>query len=161
MSRAMYTIALPIHGHLYRSLLEFGMSRGFRVLLVEPPRIALGPAARAVLERLAKHEVRNYTSNSWPGTTLLRDTAKVHEYALTAESRDDLLASSKEISAWQAPDLAEDLCLLRPDGSPWLVTIAHEGDCYLEVTTEELKEVLTFVPELKGRILAASDIGSA
>jgi hypothetical protein len=96
----MYTIVRPIHGRLYRSLLEFGISRGFRFLLVEPPLIPLGPAARAVLERLGRHEVRNYASNSWPGTTLLRDTAKVHEFALTAETREELLAASNDISAW-------------------------------------------------------------
>ena len=77
MARVMYTIVRPIHGRLYRSLLEFGISRGVRFLLVEPPLIPLGPAARAVLESLGRHEVRNYASNSWPGTTLLRDTAKV------------------------------------------------------------------------------------
>ena len=50
--------------------------------------------------------------------------------------------------AWRQPDLPEDLCLLRADGSPWLATIAHEADGFLLLSEAEREDLNTRVPAL-------------
>jgi hypothetical protein len=50
---------------------------------------------------------------------------------------------------WQCPRLPEDLCFLRPDGFPWLASIAHEQDAYLVLNDEELTKLTSRVPTLQ------------
>jgi hypothetical protein len=42
--------------------------------------------------------------------------------------------------------------MLRTDGTPWLVTIAHERDAYLELSVVERQELLNELPELAAHI---------
>ena len=50
---------------------------------------------------------------------------------------------------WIEPELPEDLCILRPDGSPWLVTISHEQDAYFQLSDKEKGELTELVPDLR------------
>jgi hypothetical protein len=47
------------------------------------------------------------------------------------------------------PDLPEDLSFVRADGTPLLVTIAHEQDGYLELTREDYDVFRHAFPELR------------
>jgi hypothetical protein len=50
---------------------------------------------------------------------------------------------------WRQPNYPEDLCLLRQDRSPWLVSIAHENDSYLCLSSgKEKEDIIINVPEL-------------
>ncbi|MCL6592265.1 MAG: hypothetical protein K6U80_20260 [Firmicutes bacterium] len=56
---------------------------------------------------------------------------------------------SKKISDWKQPKLPEDLCLLRDNGTPWLISIAHENDMYLEISIEEKEALINNIPDIK------------
>jgi hypothetical protein len=61
----------------------------------------------------------------------------VHRYALDGDTVVTLKATTRGLYGWRQPALPADLCLLRRDGSPWLVSIAAERLGYLELTPFE------------------------
>jgi len=71
--------------------------------------------------------------------------ATIYRFRLCNESA-QLLKAVDSLYAWQHPEFPEDLCLLRPDGTPWLVTIAHEKDAFLELTAVERLKILSELP---------------
>ena len=135
MKRSMYTICTPVEGALYRDLLAFVSDQGYLGMLIEPPYPLLSENARAVLNKL--HPYERIRATSWPGTTLLQEEATVNKFLLTRGAVDVLTDATPSLLGWVAPELPEDLCVLRPDETPWLVTIAHEGDAYLELADDE------------------------
>ncbi len=52
------------------------------------------------------------------------------------------------------------MCLLRPGGEPWLVTIAHEGDAYVVVDPTELEVLRRDLPDLAAVLREEVDDGS-
>jgi hypothetical protein len=141
MKRAMHTITTPVEGDLYRALLGLACDQGFVGLLIEPPQPPLKESAKALLASLKPFEEKR--AMSWPGTTLLKEEAIVHKFVLTDSAVKILARATDNIFGWLAPDLPEDLCVLRPDGTPWLVTIAHEGDAYFELSEDEVPILAT------------------
>jgi hypothetical protein len=59
-----------------------------------------------------------------------------------------LTKAADSIYAWRQPALPEDLCALRADDTPWLASIAHEGDAWLELTPDEQAVVTDALPDL-------------
>jgi hypothetical protein len=53
--------------------------------------------------------------------------------------------------SWLAPNLPEDLALMRPDGNVWLASIAHEMDAYVELADEEHRTLTARLPSLELR----------
>lgn len=55
---------------------------------------------------------------------------------------------AKGLYDWTAPELPDDLALLRSDGSAWLASIGHERDAWLELTQTEWKELQQSEPSV-------------
>jgi hypothetical protein len=70
----------------------------------------------------------------------------VATYQLTSEVVAALTTAATGLYDWQQPELPEDLCLLRDEDDPWLVSIAHEGDAFVSVDEVELEELRRRVP---------------
>ena len=86
---------------------------------------------------------------SWPGTQLHGSRrAIVSHYELNPDSAKILAEIADGLYQWQQPQLPEDLCILRQDGTPWLVSIAHESDAYLELTRDEKAQLADDLPAL-------------
>lgn len=60
-----------------------------------------------------------------------------------------VLASVPGLYSWRQPERPEDLCLLRRDGSPWMGSIAHERDSFLELEEAEMVDLRAGVPGLE------------
>jgi hypothetical protein len=86
--------------------------------------------------------------SEWPGTKLLDSTALVYYFDLNKDSAEHLSKASTDLYSWLLPNLPEDLCLIKDDGNPWLVTISHEKDAYLLLSEEEKNDLLLEIPEL-------------
>jgi hypothetical protein len=84
----------------------------------------------------------------WPGTTLGGQTAEVHEFVLSEGSIDLLRSSSTAVFDWYYPDLPEDLCLLKPDGTTWFHSTVHESWAALWQTAEEATSLEQLSPIL-------------
>lgn len=138
MKLERYWFAEEPRGELYHSLIEIGRQSASRMILVLHPKLDLSDHAQAVLEQLQPWLESSEIGTEWPGTMLLGgETARVDEYALTAESSAVIAEAAEHLYAWVQPELPEDLSLLRDNGRPWLVTIAHEHESFLSLTAEE------------------------
>ena len=150
MPRSMYDPPREISGDLYRAVLDYAIQEGLaEVLLVSRPDVVPGSAPSPLLPHLAPALVGQEETSSWPGTTLCcGQTAAVLHYRLDADVAAILTEVASSVFDWKAPDLPEDIALLRADGSPWLASIQHERDAWFELTDDERDRLLAAIPAL-------------
>lgn len=149
-------------GDLYRELLDFAVGECRTALLVVRKSPPLAPQGRELLNRLKPFLASKEESKVWPGTELspgadpqfvaLVETASVYRYDYEPECAEFFKQTTDRLYAWLQPELPEDLCLLRDDGSEWLVTIAHEHDCYLCLSCEEHARLVNAIPQIGPRL---------
>jgi hypothetical protein len=119
------------------------------LLLVLRPGIGIGAHGQALLAELEPFERARATRGSWPGTVLVGDRAEVRTYSTSATASDTLCSAAAGLYDWVQPNLPEDPCFLRGDGTPLLWTIGHEAAAYLELQQDEVASVLERVPDLR------------
>jgi hypothetical protein len=110
-----------------------------------------------LLGALEPYVLARAKTDRWPGTELLGTEAERIDFRLEVGSAQILKSATDHLFGWEQPDLPEDLCLLREDGTPWLVTIAHEGDGTFLLTEEELRQLLEAIPDLPINLLGGVD----
>jgi hypothetical protein len=148
MTRNIYTLLSDVEGQVYVRLLDHSLDCCDSFILVTRHSIVASASAMAVLDRLEPYLVCAEESSEWPGTQLLGSTARVYRYKLTSDTIFILGEVAERLFDWQQPELPEDLCLIRPDGNPWLVTIAHEEDAYLNLSNDERAALTESIPIL-------------
>lgn len=125
-ARKTYDLIDEPVGADYHALLDCALSQcDAGVLVVRGEQHS--PALQAFRAQLAPF-VRAETSGAM-GTVI--------RFALTRDSVQLLKASAAGLFAWHAPDLPDDLCLMRADASPWLVSISSERIGYVELSPFE------------------------
>jgi hypothetical protein len=144
----IYNIQEEPEGALYCRLLTAGQDKCRFVVLVIRRTIKMNENGIQALTQLEPYKISSVETDEWPSTKLVDDTATVLTYSYEKASVDLLMGCSDRLYGWQQPDLPEDLCLLRPDGSPWLVTISHENDGYLMLSPEEKASLISSFPDL-------------
>lgn len=148
MSRTCFTIATELQGNLYQRLLDYAVQECAVALLVVHPSLRLSAEGEKVLHQLAEYLKEKAGSSVWPGTELLTEVAHVYYYHLSPECVGILKDAAAGLYSWQQPHLPEDLCLLKADGEPWLVSIVHERDSYFCLSEAERTRLLATLPEL-------------
>jgi hypothetical protein len=138
-----YTIVKEPRGVLYGALLDHALGACTKALLVLREDLGLEEQGRRCLEALGPFVTAVEDKSSWPGTELSGHTAKVYSFRYDRASAEILPSFSEGLYDWVQPGLPEDLCLLREDGQPWLVTIAHESDAFLRLTEREAATALS------------------
>jgi hypothetical protein len=136
-------------GMVLRAILEFGLEHQMIALLVVRSELGLSQSGETVLERLTPFLIDRREAEEWPGTKLHGGFARVSRFSLGRESASIICAATDHLYGWRQPDLPEDLCILRRNGDPWLITISHEEDCYFRMTSEEKARLLAEKPELE------------
>ena len=121
-ARKIYDVIDEPVGPEYDALLDSALTQCSTVVLSVRPD-TLEPAANEVLDKLEPH--RRASGGAVARFALDRDTVTI------------LKQAARGLYAWRSPSLPENLCLLRGDGSPWLVSIASERLGYLELTPFE------------------------
>jgi len=122
-ARKIYDVIDEPVGPEYDALLDSALTQcSTLVLSVRPDE--LEPSATDVLEKLEPH--RQAAS-----------AGAVARFALDRDTVSILKQAARGLYAWHSPGLPENLCLLRGDGSPWLVSIAADRLGYLELTPFE------------------------
>lgn len=148
MSTTCLTITTELQGNLYRRFLDYAGQECTIALLVVRPSLRLSTEGEKVLHRLAGYLKEKTESSVWPGTELLTEVAQVYYYHFSPECVGILKDAAKGLYSWQQPHLPEDLCLLKADQEPWLVSIAHERDSYFCLSEAERTRLLVALPEL-------------
>ena len=148
--RVIYDLIEEPRGEIYRKLVDCALIYCDVVLLVVPGSKPT-KSTLETLERLSPFLSRKSEESEWPGTKLLGAGAgaTVYYYRFTSESAAVLKNITSSLYSWCQPKLPEDLCFLRIDQSPWLVSIAHEQDSYLELTEDERSQLAKLLPELQ------------
>jgi len=147
--RQTYDIETEPRRDMLTSLLAFCGARSTTALLIVREKDWLTDAARRVLSELEPHLLSKTESAEWPGTRLFAGSATVLRYLVTPIFVSLLQSQTEGLYQWQQPERPEDLCFLRQDGTPLLVTITHESDAYLELEEDEYREIMRFVPALR------------
>lgn len=137
-ARRTYELLDEPVGRDYRSLVEAAVTEGASGVLTVGDG-ELSPAGRHVVEVLRPLLAGSPTPG--PGGHLLR-------FQLGEASSAVLLTAADRLFAWRRPALPDNLCFYRPDGSPWLVTIAAERLGYIELTQLERVRLAHTTPEL-------------
>lgn len=138
-------------GAEYKALLR-ALSRFCQyALLVVRPNIPLSSYGQQTLQELEQDIVLRSSRQEWPGTRLLGGSATVYLVRLTNASLETLCSRASRLYDWIQPRLPEDLCLMRDESEPMLVTISHEKDAYLLLSEDEQQELLSAVPNLRIR----------
>jgi hypothetical protein len=144
----IYTIVNNPRGTLYSKLLLYSLKTCKTFILVLQPTIFVNNSAKNVIDELRPYLIEKCAQSEWPGTKLLDSTALVYYFDLNKDSAEHLSKASTDLYSWLLPNLPEDLCLIKDDGNPWLVTISHEKDAYLLLSEEEKNDLLLEIPEL-------------
>lgn len=133
---------------IYKRLIIFSLKSCDKFQYVVPHHISQNRSIQEIIKKFEEFQISVTEKSEWPGTKLLRGTATVYQYRLNKESIIFLINSVNSLYSWVQPDFPEDLCLLRDNGDPWLVTISYEKDSYFELTLDEKRELAEAIPEL-------------
>jgi hypothetical protein len=145
-------------GKEYEELLDYALRDCTYFLLVtDRENRQLFPNGLAVLEKLSPFLYKREMRSEWPGTILLNNKVPVYTFFFIPESATILKNSSTSLYQWQRPNLPDDLCLLRNDESPWLVTIAHEQDGFLSLSENEISCLQKDLPTFRNLVKRESD----
>ena len=149
METSMYNLEAEPSLALYHGLIDFALERCPLALLVRRPELELTKAGQGVLRSLAPYVEESVKSTRWPGTEIFGAQADVFFFRLEAGSAQVLREATDHLFGWCQPDLPEDLCFLREDRTPWLVTIAHEHDGYFVLSEWEFRQLVRALPDLR------------
>ena len=149
MDRVIYDIPREPRGEVYQRLIGLSLRFCNTALLVVRDSIDLRDSGTRVLTALEPYLQQKNRETEWPGTKLFYGaSATVYRFRLCSNSGEVLKGAVDALYCWQQPQYPEDLCLLRSDGQPWLVSIAHESISYLELSSAEKDVILVDIPGL-------------
>lgn len=144
----VFTLTNEPTGTVYQQLIETSLHFCTTALVVVRPELELSLRGVSVIRNLEPFLIGKSALTEWPGTLLYRGFAWVSRYNLVSSCARVLEESTDSLYSWRQPDLPEDICLLRPNGDPWLVTISHERDSYLSLTKQDFDLLKQTMPEL-------------
>lgn len=141
MTTNIYDIVEEPQGNIYHEILNCASDYSSEFLLVLRHSLPADEAAQDIIDALSPFLISRSEQEEWPGTRLFEETASVHRFKVCSPAMEILRLASDSLFAWQQPQLPEDLCFLRSNGTPWLVTIAHEQDAYFSLSHEEKVDI--------------------
>ncbi len=153
-ARSTYDLVGSLAGETYSKVLSYALTCCRIGLLVELD-FDLSERGHSVLRSLEPHLIEKKREKRWPGTVLLNSEATVLRFNLTRESMRVVSRATDHLYGWRQPELPEDLCLLRGDGTEWLASIAHEDDGYFNLSDDEFRSLCTTIPQIRSMLSKA------
>ncbi|MEJ8553067.1 hypothetical protein [Tepidibacter sp. Z1-5] len=131
----------------YTYLLKHSITKCTEFILVVVPEIELNTNGAKVLDRLKPYLKEKKKGYEWPGTQRFEDgdPVTIYHYSLNEHSINILLQSADSLYSWVQPNLPEDLCFIKEDGSVWVYTSSHEEMSWVE---DESDEELNFIENI-------------
>jgi hypothetical protein len=149
MKGSFYPIGSEPTNEVYLRLIDLAQEFCMSFLLVVRPTISLDMAGIELLDMLKSFLLSREDKSSWPGTDLFdEEKAIVYTYRLCSESANILKKVNNTLYGWVQPNYPEDLCFVKKDGVPWLITISHEHEAFLVLNAEEKEFLSKQIPEL-------------
>lgn len=145
----MFTLLSEPSDRDYYHLLDYALAECKYVLLVIRDTMRLNLKGQRVIEKLSDYLHEEKQTDEWPGTKLLNNQARVLVYDYVPEVAEILKTPVSSLFRWLQPDFPEDLCLLKKDETPWLVTISHENDGYFVLSEQEKDQLFHALPQYR------------
>lgn len=121
-----YSIHNDLHDKDYRSLVSFLAEYASHIQLITHDG-GLSASCREALRKLQNFNESIERVTEWPGTQLLSGTTALrHRFRVSEESIGFVSHYVDSLFSWRWPELPEDLCFLAADGTPLLISTAHE-----------------------------------
>jgi hypothetical protein len=130
----------------YRELIEVAADRSTHFLCVVREPDWMDPGMVEFLEQVAPHVIAVEERSEWPGTVLLDDFATIYRIHPSPRVTDAVMLATDHLFGWLQPALPEDLSFLHEGGMPWMTTISHENDGYMDLTLEQFDSLTTEIP---------------
>ena len=144
----MVTLVDEPVGEVYDRLLDYAVRVRSQFSLVWRQQLKCAESAQTIARRLKPDLISEARTDAWPGTQLLGHVATVRMYRLSAKAL-AVLRETPRLYDWRAPSHPEDLAFYTPDGRPWLGSIAHERDAFVDPSAIDVGELTAQVPGLK------------
>ncbi len=147
-----YGLAAELMDDVYYGLLDFALGECSVAVL----HTYCGQPAekRRVFRQLEPFLLRIEPIGEWPGSAYITDPVHFYEYVPT--SAEIIRRATNRLYDWGG-DLPDDLCLLRADESPFLLTLAHHQESSLTLSSEEKDRLLTFLPAIAPYLISSHD----
>lgn len=145
-----YDLTQEPTGKTYGDLIDFATSICRTTLLVVRREYCnkLSTEGEKILESMKPFQIEIKRSSRWPGTELVGHKAMIYSFQSLPELSKILKEAANSLYSWVQPPLPEDLCFLRSDNTPLLITIAHENWSSLDITDREKDELEKVTPDL-------------
>lgn len=140
---------LEMNEQAYKDLIDLAFEICSSFILVERDQLQFSENAKNIRALLEPYLLEVKTQDEWPGTRLIGHYAKVYYYKTTDEAKHILMTHSKDFNSWLAPILPEDLCCIKEDGTEWLVSVAHEDDCWISNVSLGELEIIKKIEGMK------------
>lgn len=147
MARSNFRVVGEIDGDSYRDLLNAAQKVCDSFMLVVRPGLRLSRGGKALLEDLKPHLIDESERSEWPGTRLMRQTARCLTFRFTSAAHDVIKAAVDDLYEWQQPKLPEDLTFY-VKGETWFFSMTHEREAYFRLEQEEYVELISRFPSL-------------
>lgn len=146
--RRTYSLLKEPVDDIYREIIVYAVKYCYSFLLVVRHTIPQNDSVKEAIEKFRPYLLNKGEKLEWPGTKLIKGRATVYQFQFNQDTASLLGKTTKSLYSWLQPNLPEDLSLIRSDGTPWLVTIAHEKDAYMELTNTEKNTIVKVIPDL-------------
>ena len=146
LGATIYQFAYEPAGSRYADLLRVAQ-RFCAYLTLVMQEFTWTSRAHEAIEQLKQWHLEDHQVKEWPGTQTLK-SATMMIFKFDAGTVGALSGLARRLYQWEQPDLPEDLCLFRPTGEPWLVSISHERDGWLHLRPDEAEAVISAVRPL-------------
>jgi hypothetical protein len=134
----------------YGLLLDFMRDRATTMSLALVGSGRKSRRAQACLDELRPYLVDASESAEWPGTRLMEGySALLHRFSVSSSSVAVLRNAADGLYSWQAPELPDDLCFYRADGTALLGSTAHERESELRLERAEYAALLRLAPGIQ------------
>lgn len=152
MKKNTYNLLIEPGNQDYYGLLDFASTECKYALVAIRDTIQLNSKGQEFLEKLSKYLYEEKLAYEWPGTKLLNRQARIFLFHYVPASVEILKEAVSSLYKWRQPDFPEDLCLLRADETPWLVTISHESDGFFILLDQEKNRLFSALPQYRSMI---------
>jgi hypothetical protein len=135
---------------VYKDVLQLALSFCNEAIVVihrYKPLSQLNSSIDSMIARLQPFSLGISMSKSWPGGGSLIQECEIFRFVYCQDTI-KILSVEDDFFSWQHPRLPEDLCLFRPNGEPWLITIAHEKIVQVLVSEHEARELTALMPDI-------------
>jgi hypothetical protein len=149
MTRSVYSFTTEPKGDLYKRLLDYSLNDCQYFQLIIRPDWPLSEKAKSVAEELNSFLVKKEQVSEWPGTIMFGGSpVTLLQYVLNPQSLRILKRLTPGLYHYLYPNFFEDLSILRPDGEPWLISVAHEKEGWMILSEIEFQNITTAIPRI-------------